>query len=368
MKIEVLSIEGMSAATTAWRLSRDQSAEVDWREVFTVDVPVNEMPTAHLHFVDMTILEREIFASSRSHVMWARTSHVDDPLLFQAPDELIVAAPTGFLRDCRRIMTERKAAGASQDEWRENLPVISTTSWTARMSFRDLVKMTGYFNRLAGDQRLVLPLRRRLSDVTTALGWTIAAFTDGEISTAWEAVRRMQRVDFLHEGDVSFSPRTSTENFHCFTLSVPLWLRAQIVRHRPLSFVDNFFMAVLARPEVLGLTIAAPVGMELSASRSYWRSIMSKRSCWIAQDSLTRQHDPWQAILDQFGFDEGMLPCADGRCPYAKDASLRLTDADPGAPCPIYMDINHLDKAPRRDEMLLAARSRHPLWVERINS
>jgi hypothetical protein len=62
-----------------------------------------------------------------------------------------------------------------------------------------------------------------------------------------------------------------------------------------------------------------------------------------------------------------MLPCHDGRCPYAGDAALRVSGADPGVPCPRFCDITGVDKAPFRDRMVVAARSRHPLWLEEID-
>jgi hypothetical protein len=369
MKITVLSIHGMSAAEEGWRLSRDVTTKVHWPDIFTVDVPVNELPTVLLHFQDFTIYEREIFMSPRNHVAWARTSHVDDPMAFVVPPELMEASDPGFYDNCRHIMRRRREAGASQDEWRENLPVASTTSWTMRTNFRDLVKITGYFDYLAS-KVAVGAVYLRMREVHQKLLIVVAAFCRGSMADAQKAIASMSPARFLHEGDMArvIPGRTTSDGHYLIRLHVPLWLRAQIVRHRALGFVDNFYHQVLTSPDLLMITIAEQLTMELSTTKDFWRTVMSKRSCWIAQDSLLGKKDPWQAIIDSFGFSEEMLPCADGHCPYAKDASLRLTKADPGTPCPEYMNINKLDKEPYREEMYRAADSRHQFWRERIES
>jgi hypothetical protein len=106
--------------------------------------------------------------------------------------------------------------------------------------------------------------------------------------------------------------------------------------------------------------------MELAVTKEFWRTIMAKRSCWIAQDTLSSAKDPWQVIIDQFGWTPELLPCADGRCPYALDAGLRLTPADPGAPCPRYMNIHNIDQAPYQERIAQALVSRHPFWQTQV--
>ncbi len=146
----------------------------------------------------------------------------------------------------------------------------------------------------------------------------------------------------------------------------PLWMRAQIIRHRNLGVVDTFYKSVLTNPGVANMNISQPVFMELSSSKDFWNTILSKRTCWLAQDSLTDRRDLWQDIIDAFGFRADMLPCADGMCHYAKDASLRLTDDDPGVPCPRYCNIEKVDKSAYREDMRIAAKSRHSYWLEEI--
>jgi hypothetical protein len=373
MRIEVIRVDGLDVGLAGWRFSRHDGAAESWREVYTIDVPVNELPSAVLFIRDVTILEREVFASMRNHVIWARTSHVDDPAAFVVPEALAVASN----EINRARMINERDAGLSQDEWRRHLPVTSLTAFAIRISFRDLVKLINYLDELAADVGLADAIADLFGDAAAELvGVAATYFTGGDAALVAAAVDAYQPVRFLHHGPLAdpdahiwghTSGTVAVGEFVIGRLAVPLWFRAQIVRHRPLSIVDSFYRDVLASPAVFDLTIEAPVRIEVAASRAYWRSVLSKRTCWLAQDSLQSRLDPWQAIIDGYGFDRDMLPCHDGRCPYAGDASLRVSGADPGVPCPRYCDISGVDKAPFRDRMVRAARSRHPFWLEEID-
>ena len=64
-----------------------------------------------------------------------------------------------------------------------------------------------------------------------------------------------------------------------------------------------------------------------------WRGIYSKRSCWIAQADLW--NPLLRLIINEIGGTKDLLPCADGSCPFEKDASLRLEvgkDPNPSLP------------------------------------
>jgi hypothetical protein len=378
MRIRILGgADGLDRAKEAWRLSRDPEMEVTKEEMATLDLPVAEMPSVHLAFDDFTIIEREIFATPRNHVMWARTSHVDDPLEFKIPKMFDTPTTTLWTIEQRDKMRAEKAAGKSQDEWRFYLPAISLTSWTTRMSYRDLVKITKYFEYLttltssdpaANTIRDAKMFWRLIEVGGTLRGILTEAFThDGGLTNDVLAATKI--VPFLHDGAVTATTigRANRSHFLTIPLDVPLWMRAQIVRHRPLTFVDDFFVAVLTSPSVMTTTIGHPIRMELSTTDGYWRSVLSKRTCWLAQDALSTRRDFWQEIIDGFGFYEEMLPCHGGSCPYHRDAALRLTDADPGVPCPIYVDLHEPDaKAEFRPAMREAAKSRHEFWQKRI--
>lgn len=365
MKITILHRDSMDLVRQSWCLSRHQDAAKHWSEVHTIDVPVNELAGCLLNFDGFTIIEREIFASLRNHVMWARTSHVDDPLKFTVPGEL---AGSISIDVSRKNMQDEKAAGGPQDEWRRHLPMVSETGWTARHSFRDLLKLVRYFEYLKIKTQSEL-LSKRFSQVADALFMVVAEMCELEDSLAVDAIDKTQFAAFLHEGVVEGTYTVTSSDFKIFKITVPLWLRAQIVRHRPLAFVDTFFKDFVVDAAALDKTIEAPVNMELAATSQFWRSIFSKRTCWLAQDHLTKgRRDPWQEIIDANGFSEDMLPCSGGTCPYHGDAAHRLDGSDPGVPCPIFCDIAGVDKTPYREAMWEAARSRHEFWKARIGT
>lgn len=355
MKIEVLAMDNFAPSLQSWTLSRDLRDFPTIESVAPVDAPVNEMPSAFLHFRDFMILEREIFVAPRSHVVWARTSRVDDPLLFSVPPEFFHADQENL----RKAMERDWASGLSQDAWRQHLPLVALTNWTTRISFRDLVKLEGYFRYLAK-----IPLfERRFTEVANAMLRVVDRFTTSHALTA-EVVKSMKPVRFLSENEIVFNEEGTfkSDNFTVLKVSVPISLRAQLVRHRNLQFVDSF-LSLLMKPNVQLATIGELVDMEISAPDEIWRSVIAKRSCWIAQADL------WQTILEKFSQENfsRILPCADGKCPYAKDAALRFTDADPGMPCPRYANLNGIDKAPFAARMMKEATARGQFWTDEVN-
>ena len=342
MNITALKPLDQQDAVEAWRLSRDREATYAEETVLSVEASVNELPSALLHFEDLTILEREIFTTLRNHVIWARTSRVDDPLTFTVPTELHVP----FHEQCRALMRQHTG---QQDEWRMHLPIMAHTSWVARISLRDLVNVANYFNYLASLTDIHNDLRKRFHAVSVAL------FEHAPTSAHDYKLKKL-----LHEGLPEFQPahkRVGNVEFFCGV--VPFALRAQIVRHRGILIQDNLFAILREGETTLGTTLASPMCVHLCATTQTWTEVLSHRACWIAQQDL------WQPITKCF--PAVTLPCADGICPYEADAEARLRPGnDPNPPCPRYMNLHHLDKAPWRERML--AHNSNPQWLQEINA
>lgn len=361
MKINVLNLDGLNCATDAWRLSREVDVPVEWRDVYTVDCPVNEMPSALLHFHEFTILEREIFSSSRTHVMWARTSFVDKPDRYQLPKDLVKYSVPQIHHDIREKMAAAKAAGLHQDEWRQDLPLVAETSFVMRVSYRDVLKFAKYFLYLCDNLDVTVCLTARFQRVSDELLAVADRFTGDRASTL-KALNGMGLVRYLHEDSVTPRPMVETAGFYSMTFEVPLWLRAHFVRHRPLPFIDDMFQ-ILRRDDVTDLTIRHPVVMEVGVSKDFWKTIVSKRSCWLTQSTLKNQKDPWNEIVEAFAdAAPDMLPCSGGACPHHKDARLRIEGRDPGSPCPMYLKLNKIDPAPFQDQIEQALPSRPAFW------
>ena len=373
MNLEILSIDGMALAAEAWRLSRDVEVPIQWQDVYTVDSPCNEMPSAVVHFRDLTILEREIFASSRTHVMWARTSFVDSPEKYQLPVELLPFCDFGKHDQIRRKMAEGKAAGQHQDEWRRFLPVSALTCFVMRVSYRDAIKYAKYFKYLA-DHRFVQPaLQSRFLKISARLIDLINQFTGSTVMTD-KAMNLMSLPKLLCEELFPIDGRSirfltdrlddRDDDFDEIVVrifEVPFWIRAHFIRHRPISIADSLF-ELLKRKDICDLPISEPVTIQVAATRDIWTSLLGKRSCWLTQSTLSAERDPWQEIVEQFGTQ--VLPCAGGECPYHKDARNRIAGTDPGVPCPRYLHLNRLDAAPHLRRIRQALPSRASYWED----
>jgi hypothetical protein len=362
MKIEILSIDGMSLASEAWRLSRDVEKPIEWEDIYTVDSPCNEMPSAFCHFRDFTILEREIFASSRTHVMWARTSFVDAPDKYQVPRDLYPFINHISHLKLKDAMDKGKSAGQHQDEWRRFLPVSAETCFVMRVSYRDAIKYAKYFRYLA-DGKVHLNLRERFRKIARELTELVVQFT-GSKDKADKACELMAMPKLLYESEIErIRAITLSDGVIVAGFAVPLWIRAHFVRHRPITIADDFFQLLL-RDDALDMTINYPIEMTVAASEDIWKSLLGKRSCWLTQSTLSKEQDPWQIIIDDF-FDtlgDQILPCADGVCPYHRDARNRLEGTDPGIPCIRYIQINNLDIEPHRSRIEQALKSRGEFW------
>jgi hypothetical protein len=354
MKIEILSdVVSYQPAIIGWRNSRDQDSDVS--RLPLIDTPVNEFPTVFLSFENFTILEREIFTSARNHVIWARGSRVDDPLKFCVPEEFSLSDLN--LRSLNE-MTARKDAGEQQDQWRMHLPLVSLTSWSARMSYREVVRWSKYFDHLTTKSHYLL--RKRFRKIAERFR-QIAIMFVGDMAD--EAIEIFKLVKFLDEADdhdahIRYVARSRISQM------IPMALRAQIVRHREITFIDGLF-DMLCSENFRSFNLSTPIFFAANATDETWRSVIGKRACWISQAEL------WQPIVSNFE-TIGCLPCSDGYCPYETDAHARLTDADPGAPCPRFCNLNGISKIPFKLKMQLEAsvRGAKPgsYWDQEINA
>lgn len=357
MHITILKAMSPAAVQEAWRLSRDVTAVTPLEEILKVDAPVTEMSALVLHFEDFMILEREIFTTPRNHVMWARTSRVDDPLQFTVPQEFNRSIDLERYRGRMRLA---KVDGAEQDQWRMFLPLAAHTSWVARHSLRDLVKLIKYFDYLAHNGNSAHHLSIRFLTIAAKLTNVVCAvMTHTQFQIMYDAVK-LER--FMHEGPICIDQYDTggIGHFKIVQVHVPLALRAQIVRHRPLMFLDNLF-SKFKDGWILGQDLSMDIQMQLAATEDFWFAIMAKRNCWIAQADL------W-APLSALNISE--LPCVDGKCPYERDNILRMEGKDPNPPCPLFMDLTgrNAEKDQYRAAMHAHSRTKPAIWRERIEA
>jgi hypothetical protein len=264
------------------------------------------------------------------------------------------------------MMKKDKTSGEHQDRWRRYLPVSAETSFSVRISFRDVIKFAQYFDYLSF--RVNLVLQARFGNIRDALVDLATLFTGSKERTK-KVMETMTRVKFLHEDPVFSSLPISDSGLTTAGFEVPFWLRAHWIRHRPIVIIDDLYQ-LLMHDRVLDFPISHMMTLQVAASDQIWRQLLKWRSCWLTQSSLGDETDPWAAIIDQFSviFGDTVLPCADGVCPQTRDALNRLEGTDPGVPCPRFIFLNNIDITPHRDRINMALKSRSSFWTEMVQS
>lgn len=361
MFVNVLSAPKGRLIKNAWKHSRPNDIQQPWADVAAIDVPVNELEDFVLEmFVPIAI--REIIFTMRDHVAWARTSRVDnlnewpiypDMLFFYQPEIKALAA----------IMETKMATGSDQDNFRMLLPLCYMTHFTLKISARSLVKLTQFFAKASLDYDHV-PL---VASLFKRIGKQLLSAMEDTPYMELARDNRYQPIDLFSKDFTPIVSNTAVVLGGVMVMrvaAVPMALRAQLVRHRPLSIRDNLhtymYAGGLARP------IADPVDIELAMTVQMAISLVKKRNCWISQDDL------WRPVLDTINKALGrqdaalILPCNGcNACPIARDNSLRYHGDDPAPPCPIWMKLTKhawANDQQREDAYRFAERRGHSDW------
>ena len=346
MKMKIIGtdthcLDMMPVVKAAWTNSRHLD-DTPVEQLYGIDAPVSDFATVTLD-VQCTIIEREIICTFRDHIIWARTSRVDDPADFEVDEHF---DPELYIHHKLKMQFER-GQGIAQDIYRMSLPVVALTRLTMKISARSLVKLMRSF---------------------TLLGVNDQLFYDAAMEC-----QRVYREAFGHEPPESIKyvelfPDIMIGDTGCIgdqlivTTTVPIALRAQMIRHRSLALKTN-------KTDLLydyeGNIIGTHVQIQASADKSVWIDLIAKRACWMAQADL------WAPLLNRvsrmINLESRALPCKNGTCPYDKDAQLRYTDADPGAPCAMHSVLTGTkikDFNPIHDQMVREQRPH--FWINII--
>lgn len=310
MEISIIKSDGLTAIGRAWEISRPHEHDYDINQVMSIDAPISDMASVVLD-VKSTIFEREIFTSMRDHIIWAQTSRVSDPFDWKIKK----------MSDAQCVLYDKmkfaEATGVPQDDYRLNMPMGAMTEFTMKISLRSLVKIADYFDHLKLDS----------SELRTVLAYV----TGGRAP-------RFKLVEFIESPLVYYNGLAG--DFGIITFEAPIALRAQLIRHKQLIVNDS----LLSVANINDMPMNTLITIQVCASIKTWTDIIKKRSCWMAQQGL------WRTVIEQVNrhllpMDERLLPCAN-YCVYGKDAELRYTAADPGAPCPKHAAINKYPLSP----------------------
>jgi len=302
----------------AWEVSRPADFDPKIENILKMDVPVNEF--LQLQFaVTAPVLVREVICSMRNHVVWARSSRVDDLTHWKVAHTVTEDQFFELQIKHGRMMHEMKSH--HQDDFRRLLPLAYMTTFSFQMSVRDFVRFSIWAERTRNVVLYVF-CKRCLTALEEALP-VLASWID----------------DLVRDGAYSVGellPRPSSQDnarlgaFIGITSKVPLGLRAQFIRHRAIMIADNF--ADYLAPEYMTADMTALVDLQAVMHEDFAIQLVRKRSCWIAQTDL------WKPIIGQlstFIATDQALPCYDGQCRFKRDNDLRKADKDPSPPCPV---------------------------------
>lgn len=351
----------------AWGTSRPQDDNHDIEKVINIDVPVNEIEDFILK-IKAPIIFRELLFTLRDHVAWAQTSRVENleewevPFGYEHNPEILL---------CYDQMMSRKAGREAQDNFREMLPLVYMTTFTVKLSARTLVRVKDtigeWLESKYGFERATPgPMSAMFLDIFHSLEAVIEKTIYGNLPTGVYGFIDM--FPELINDDLTHDAMQIGDFVHVYVRAIPITLRAQIVRHRPIMFTDN--MVDYLTDEALASPVASRVRMSLMMPLAVARAMVAKRNCWIAQEDL------WKPIIAPlqrlFGADGRVpLPC-DGKahCPVGRDNELRHAGKDPAPACPIWYHFNKsCPSSAQEDEMEEYAAKRtltHDFWLRKI--
>ena len=348
VKVDDLGIKGTHLSRHCWELSRSPDDRTPLDTILSIDAPVNEIPS-YVIGVECTILEREIFASFRDHVMWARTSRVDAPSKFKAP-EIFENIYEKQLASIRSRIFSKISEGVIQDEYRMLIPLCSLTSFSTRISWRGLIKLYKMYDHLS-DFDDYFSVGKEALDKNFGLSKFAKNYSFADVLPG-----------------ISIPDRVSEKSGPMVTIfqKMPIGLRAQVVRHRNFTIHDNL-KEIICFGDCWEKSIGDEMDVSISASAEFWKTVVNKRQCWIAQYGI------WSGIIQEaqkfLDIGEQDLPCAGGFCPYTRDAEIRHTDDDPGAPCPIHSNLSGMTVDEKHIESIKKEASYRPkFWQKHIEN
>lgn len=368
MFVKITNKPKLKQALIAWKNSRPAEKDAKLDRMIDLDLPVNEFAQVNL-FIESTMIEREIIATMRNHVMWAQTSRVQNVLEFEIDYKLNpeFKKHEEHYELLRSKMREQAKSGIRQDEYRILLPVVSTTKYSISTNLRMLIKVGLYFHQLSEQ----VP---SFEFQFVRFGWMLleaaaSALNDAGIKNADKIIHKYKPASILYDCNEPIPVAISSKIGTMITASanIPFTLRAQLVRHRNIHFQDEF-LNFLKNKNVLSFTMQAPVTVQISGSDAEMTEVLSHRSCWIANYSIWA--DLLSKIQRNLAPEADPLPCRDGSCPFHGDAVLRIEGKDPNPPCPVHMQLigesATEDEVDAMKQMVVSDNRPESFWSEKI--
>lgn len=375
--VTMLSCDRIEAdVLKAWQISRPEidPSTFNPKAIMSIDAPVNDL-AGFLFHIRCPVILRELFATPRDHTMWARTSRLGDLTEPWPVHESLSALDISAVEDLYCQMQDMRREGARQDSYRKLLPLSFMTEFVTKMSLRAAVRMiktlTSYADAPAVGE----------AATNVAHGMLLAISRQGipiyDIVRAAPQPPTQTSLPSISGGAIPFAAKQG--GYLYVRLFTSISLRAQIVRHRSLSFTDGLH-GIMHDPKAWQKPALDVIGMEITASVEDWYRVVSKRNCWIAQSEL------WAPLLSLVNphlekltprYDDEIrmppLPCADGACHFAGDAEERLKpgNKDPGLPCPRHANLTKAsidrEKVPLMLQYIIQSDRPRGFWSHEVN-
>lgn len=331
--MNVKIINAMRSAKKAWEISRPLDNNTPVEEIIKLDLPVSEFDVFHVVFT-APIFIREIFATDRKHIMWAQTSRVENVLEFTIDDDFYHVPGIGpdlkRFADEKRSLMEFNSRKMRQDDYRLDLPIFSNTTFSLVLSRRDYVRYMLWFREMA-----IESIENRIANRAFYLAF-VCMLSELNLSDEEAGVDLRKTIEYKIPNymDSKMNPIGEFGDYKSIQFKIPMYLRAQLVRHRNIEVYKDNFIDVFVNSDMGHLkTIRDEITANVIASKKTLSEIAEKRNCWVAQYSI------WKDFLLQIEFS---LPCDCGHCPFEKDVMLRVDGLDPNPPCPIFLRKKNL--------------------------
>jgi len=325
IRADLIAHGPMESIKQAWETSRPADISPDMEKVISMDVPVNEFLPLHFE-IKAPILIREVITSFRNHIVWARSSRVDDLRIWEVWHGL---DGKGVL-ECENLYErmQNEMRDAHQDDFRRHLPLAYMTTFSFAMNFRDLAKF------IISLRREKFSLFHEVAEELLAAVWrkdyALKEWLEKAVNERW------YKSGPLNPRPVNKVSAALAGDFAVIQAPVSLGLRSQLIRHRALQVKDYLsdFFSVDRITASMEITMPVQILMPID----FAEDLVRKRSCWIAQTDL------WEPIVMKLmGIlqkDKVMLPCDDGKCRFVRDNDLRKEGHDPSPPCPVLAKID----------------------------
>jgi len=333
--IFVNKVEVIDNRMNAWIMSRPyikNAGEVDWKNIDSMDMSVNDLKYMVFHFRSSAAF-RELLTSFRPYVMFAQTSRVN-PLEYTEyssyVDDVLDPETCQLIDDQITQIKQIASSGEpfNQDVLRMKLPLANITEYYYGANMRTWIV-------------ILKTIKKYYPELYNIYCSKIEQYLNQDLDEYPQKAMNMTYCQDMSCGSMS------SDNFCITPVKMTIAQRAQLARHGGISLVDSLWDYNING--LYSLSLSDHIYGELSCRKDIFERMVSHRICWIAH------YEEWLGLTsaivkDKFEFAK-RLPCNCNakNCPFKEDNKGRVEGKEKGIPCPIFTD-NHEYVDQRRSE------------------